>query len=259
MNFLVTNDDGIFAPGVRALVEVISNFGQVYVCCPDQERSAISHSITLRKPLNIQKTDLFGEHIQAWCIDGTPADCVKLALDVLIKEPIDYIISGINLGSNIGRDVYYSGTISAAVEGASLGYKAFAISVDAYDTEKLNLKNQKQYLYQFLQHFLHQDLKNGTVYNINLPYVEPEHYLGPVVTELDLSVKRYKHVHIEDGMGQLFYWLKDHRKTIESEAGNADFSLITQGYLTITPLTVSFINQDTLQQTQLLIEGALKK
>lgn len=259
MNFLVTNDDGVFAPGVRALVEVLHNFGTVYVCCPDQERSAISHSITLRKPLNIRKTDIFGEHVQAWVIDGTPADCVKLALDILIKEPIDMIFSGINLGSNIGRDVFYSGTISAALEGASLGYKAFAISVDAYDVEGLNFTYPKQYLYQFLKHFIQAELAIGTVYNINIPYVTPERYVGPAIGELDFSLKRYKHVHIEDDMGQLFYWLKDHRKKIQSDTQVSDFNLVSKGYLTITPLTLSFTNAEMMEKTKTIVEGVLKQ
>lgn len=256
MNFLVTNDDGLFAPGVRALVEVLNNFGTVFVCCPDQERSAISHSITLRKPLNIQKNDLFGQHVTAWMIDGTPADCVKLALDILIDEPIDFVFSGINLGANIGKDVFYSGTISAAIEAATLQYKSIAVSIDAYDAQMTNFKQAKLYLYQLLQELLQQPLTVGTVYNINLPYVAPELYQGVTVAKLDFSIERYKHIHIQDGQGKIFYWLKDHRRSIDTTVAQSDFALLAQGYTTITPITISHINDEQFQHTTTLIKGA---
>ena len=108
MKFLLTNDDGIASPGLAAIVEVMKQYGEVFVVCPDRDKSAVGHSITFREPLEVLETSVFGEGVKAWTVNGTPADCVKIALQILVPNEIDFVVSGMNLGSNVGRDSYYS-------------------------------------------------------------------------------------------------------------------------------------------------------
>lgn len=236
MNFLVTNDDGIFSPGLEAIVNVAQHFGEVYVVCPDQERSAVSHSITLRKPLKVTKMNLFGSNVQAWTVSGTPADCVKLAFEVLIPKEIDLVISGMNIGSNIGHDLYYSGTIGGAVEASLFGVSAIATSLDVYDAQHANFTSAKKMLASVIKALMNRESMSKVLLNINFPYIEEEQYKGVKVAALDFSVKRYSHVEVSDPNGQLFYWLKDQRAWLTSEYAEHDFALLKKGYVTVTPL-----------------------
>ncbi|WP_141432299.1 5'/3'-nucleotidase SurE [Bacillus sp. 03113] len=236
MRFLVTNDDGIFAPGLTALVEVLQHFGEVYVVCPDQERSAISHSITLRKPLKATPISSFGSNVTAWAISGTPVDCVKLGNEVLVKKKIDFVISGINLGANLGRDIYYSGTISAAVEASLLGIASIAVSLDRYEGNNLDYSIPKRLLFSILEPILSNKIPKGVFLNMNLPYLTKELCKGVKVTPLDLNVCRYKHVGINDPNGQVYYWLKDHLMQLGNVNEDGDYAFLREGYVTITPL-----------------------
>lgn len=248
MNFLVTNDDGIFAPGVKALVEVLENFGKVFVVCPDVENSAISHSITLRRPISVTELYLFNSNqVASWSISGTPSDCVKLALEVLIKEPIDIVFAGINMGSNIGRDVFYSGTISAALEARLFNLPSVALSLDSYNPQETNFSNCKKWLFQFLSEIFKKPLNNNVLLNVNFPYVELDKFKGFRIADLDFSIERYKHVTIDDSFGQIFYWLKDRRSSIVSDYIDCDFMLIKQGYATITPIQYRFTSNELIE------------
>ena len=132
MQILVTNDDGILAPGIQELARSLAALGEVIISAPMEEKSAIGHGITVRDPIRIKPMSFPGI-IQAWAVDGTPADCVKLAVQELICEECSLIISGINNGPNLGTDVLYSGTVSAAIEGAILGLPSIAVSLASYE------------------------------------------------------------------------------------------------------------------------------
>lgn len=248
MNFLVTNDDGITAPGVKALVEVLSNFGKVYVVCPNAEKSAVSHSITMRQPISVDAYNPFHDQVTSWSVSGTPADCVKLALEVLIKEPIDMVFSGINMGSNIGRDIFYSGTIHAAMEAQLFHLPAVALSIDSYNPQETNFSHCKKWLFEFLTKLLKKPLNPKVLLNVNFPSVTKEEFKGFKIADLDFTVDRYKHVTFDDAFGQLVYWLKDHRFSITSNQTDCDFMLIKDGYATITPIQLSYTNQDLMNQ-----------
>ena len=127
MNILVTNDDGITAPGLEALTEAVQDFGRLTIVAPDSERSAASHSITLFDPIDVKQVSMNGQ--VAWSCSGTPVDCVKIALSELMDSPPDLIVSGINRGSNTGQNILYSGTVSAAVESMFSGIPAIAFSI----------------------------------------------------------------------------------------------------------------------------------
>lgn len=253
MNFLVTNDDGIFAPGIKALVDVLSNFGKVYVVSPNTEKSAVSHSITMRQPISVDCYNPFHDQVKSWSVSSTPADCVKLALEVLIDEPIDVVFSGINLGSNIGRDVFYSGTIHAAMEAQLFGLPAVALSIDSYNPQETNFTHCKKWLFEFLSKLLKQPLDPKVLLNVNFPSVTKEEFKGFTMADLDFSVDRYKHVTFDDAFGQLVYWLKDRRSSITSEQLDHDFMMIKEGYATITPIQLSFTNKALKEKYQNLL------
>ncbi|MFS0643623.1 5'/3'-nucleotidase SurE [Siminovitchia sp. 179-K 8D1 HS] len=236
MKFLVTNDDGIFAPGLEALVEVLLHFGEVHVICPDQENSAVSHAITLRQPIKAAKMSLFGPNVPAWAVNGTPADCVKLGLDILIKEPPDFVVSGINPGPNLGRDVYYSGTMAAASEAALYGIPSIAVSLDRLSSQNINFQYPKRLLYEVLETLLANQIPKGVFVNINVPYIGKEACRGVRVVPLDLSVNRYSYVGLNDPYGHVYYWLKDNLFHLADFAKEGDFAALKEGYITVTPL-----------------------
>ncbi|MGJ9384227.1 5'/3'-nucleotidase SurE [Salipaludibacillus sp. CF4.18] len=236
MKFLVTNDDGIFAPGVAALIEVLQHFGEIYVVCPDQERSAISHSITLRQPLKASTVSLFGNNVHAWAVNGTPADCVKLGLEVLMKDTPDFVVSGINIGPNLGRDVYYSGTMAAAAEASLFNIPSIAVSLDRLNHKGIDFQIPKRLFYQVIESLLGNKIPQGVFVNVNLPYLKKEHCLGMAVVPLDLTVNRYKFVGLNDPYGQVYYWLKDHLPQLANFEKEGDYGKLRAGYITVTPL-----------------------
>jgi 5'-nucleotidase len=232
----VTNDDGIFAPGVEALVEVLQHFGEIYVVCPDQEKSAISHSITLRRPLKATPVSLFGANVHAWAVNGTPADCVKLGLEVLMKDQPDFVVSGMNIGPNLGRDVYYSGTMAAAAEASLHNIPALAVSLDRMSMKDIQFQGPKRLLYEVMEPLLANHVPEGVFININLPYLTKEACSGIEVVPLDLSINRYHFVGLNDPYGQVYYWLKDHKDQLTNVDKECDFAKLKAGYVTVTPL-----------------------
>lgn len=236
MKFLVTNDDGVLSSGLSAVVEVLQRYGQVHVVCPDQQRSAASHSITLKKSLQVKKTKLFGDNVPAWTVNGTPADCVKLALDVLIPTEIDLVISGINIGANIGHDYYYSGTISGAMEAFIQGISAIAVSLDISDGCIVDFSFSKKALSQIIEAIGDRVNRTPFLYNINIPNIKEEECKGLKTAPLDFSLKRYCYIEESVLEEEKSYMLVDHRAKLSSEYPDHDFALLNDGYITVTPL-----------------------
>ena len=145
MRILLTNDDGIFAEGLQVLVQEIKKIAETYVVAPDHEQSATGHAITMHRPLRAEKIRYFhSENVPAWFVNGTPADCVKLGVEALLPTRPDLVVSGINRGANLGTDVIYSGTVSAAIEGTVLGIPAVAVSLTEYDNPRYEYAAQLQ-------------------------------------------------------------------------------------------------------------------
>ncbi len=236
MRILVTNDDGIFHPGVEAMVSVLQHFGEVYVVCPDKERSAISHSITLRNPIKALPTNIFTTGISSWLVNGTPADCIKLGIEVLMKEPPDIVFSGINIGPNLGRDIYYSGTIAGANEASLYGIPSVALSLASFDNANVNYQQIKALFYQIGEVIIQNKIPRGMMLNVNLPYTSKELCRGVKVVPLDMSVSRYRHVGLNDPNGNVYYWLKDTYQELDALAKDKDFSMLKQNYVTISPI-----------------------
>ncbi|KZE38622.1 hypothetical protein AV656_06870 [Bhargavaea cecembensis] len=236
MRFLVTNDDGIFAPGLAAAVDVLQHFGKVAVVAPDGERSAASHSITLRKPLKAERLTIFGGNVPAYAIiGGTPADCVKLALDVLFEEKPDCVVSGINAGANIGRDIHYSGTIGGAREGNLSGIPGVAVSLDRTDAAEPDFGAAKGLFYTALSSLRKEEALEG-ILNINLPAIPESACPGIVEAVPDFSLDRYRHMTADQPEGGVLYWLRDRQAWLESSRPDGDYHLLREGYITVSKI-----------------------
>lgn len=241
MNILVTNDDGIFASGVLCLAQALQQFGNVSIVCPDQERSAISHAITLKSPVKANKVNFFDTSLEAWAVNGTPADCVKMAVEVILKDKPDVIVSGINRGPNLGRDVFYSGTISAAIEGAMYQIPSIAVSLATLKPSP-NFSIVEPLAYDVFETLLRHKLSPEAVLNINLPYLSKEMVKGVAVTPLAMDVLRYQYVGLNDPQGYLCYWPSDHLSELHFEDEESDYYKLRDGFITITPLQLNMTN-----------------
>ncbi len=207
MNILVSNDDGVFALGIRTLADALATAGhRVTVVCPDRERSATGHGLTLHKPLRVEQVEgVFSPEVTAWACSGTPSDCVKLALDAVLETAPDFVLSGINHGANLGTDVLYSGTVSAAMEGILEGIPAIAISLTSFAYK--NFQPAAQFAVKIVSHLEQQPLNLPILLNINVPPVAAEKIRGAIITRQ--GIRRYfdqfeKRI---DPRGKIYYWL----------------------------------------------------
>jgi 5'-nucleotidase len=243
VRFLVTNDDGIHAEGLMVLVEALSELGEVCIVAPNQERSGVSHAITVNRPLRIEKFSVFPRIGESYVMDGTPADCVKLAIESMNLE-VDYVVSGINNGANLGIDVFYSGTVAAAFEGALQKIPSIAVSLCK------NPLDAHTY-YQTAASSLCKLLSNtewttvSALLNINVPNVPIELIRGFKAAKL--GVNRYKNEFEKrlDPRGKPYYWMKGVQFHVDSTEGD-DFSAIEQNYISVTPLLTDLTNYQIL-------------
>ena len=236
---LLTNDDGIEAKGLKALIKEISKIAQVLVVAPDREQSATSHSLTLTRPLRLNK---IGEKI--YSIDGTPTDAVMIAFHKVLKKKPDILISGINSGPNLGDDVTYSGTVAAAIEGTILGIPSIAVSITDYDFDKFD--NPAKFVKKLAKYVLKNGLPADTFLNVNIPpHKRPLNKYK--ITRLGRRV--YKDVVVEkiDPRGKNYFWIAG--QAIVSEGGkDSDFLAIEKGYISITPLHLDWTNYKTIEE-----------
>src|SRR5579864_675919 len=239
LRVLLTNDDGIASPGLVALARAVSRAATVFVVAPEHERSAASHAITLHKPLRATRTSLPGLDLPAWATNGTPADCVVLAVLDLLTEPPDVVVSGINAGANLGMDLIYSGTVSGAVEAALFGIAAIAISVAAFRV--IHWEPAADFAALLVREVAAHALPPDTFLNVNLPNCPAARIAGVEITRQ--SARRYVS-RIEkrsDPRGRDYYWLTG---TMDSEEGPAgtDSWAVAQGRISVTPLRLDMTN-----------------
>lgn len=207
MRLLISNDDGVFATGIRALADTLAAAGhQVTVVCPDRERSATGHGLTLHEPIRAEAVKgVFHPDIQAWACSGTPSDCVKLALGAILDQPPDWVLSGINQGANLGTDVLYSGTVSAAMEGVIEGIPAIAFSLTSF-TQR-DFVPAAQFAQRLLDTLKRQPLPTPMLLNVNIPAVSAGAIKGCLIARqgirryIDMFEKRI------DPRGKTYYWL----------------------------------------------------
>lgn len=231
MHLLLTNDDGIDADGLRLLARALGRRARLSVVAPATERSASGHSITLTRPLFAEPRAVEGAE-RAWAVDGTPADCVKLAIDVLLAEAPDLVISGINHGSNLGRDVFYSGTVSAAIEASFLGHSAMAVSQGRASHD--GLAWAASFIAWWLDHgFL--PPPPGVVYNVNLPPFRGRPPRRVVPAPLGRRIYRNEFQSEQQEGGRVVWWLGG-QPVDHGEAPDSDVAVVSQGHIALTPL-----------------------
>ncbi len=241
MKILLTNDDGIFAPGLHAAWRALKTVGEVFVCVPDRPRSACSHSVTLHKPLRAKAVET-PDGI-AHTSNGTPADCVPLALLQLMKTKPDLVVSGINLGPNLGDDVHYSGTVAGAMEGLLNGIPSMAISLADWDNA--NWDAATDFLQSFAPQIPQLQLAPDTFLNVNVPNLARENVAGIRVTSQGSrryqgDVTRHEAPHVG-----VYYW-RGGEILDRSETDNTDILAIQNGFISVTPLHVDLTNRDSM-------------
>lgn len=241
MKILLTNDDGVDSKGIRTLLKELRRIASVYIVAPDREQSTTSHSLTLHKPLRLIKVEK-----NIWKTNGTPIDCVKLGVGVLLKNEVDLVISGINRGANLGNDVLYSGTVAAAFEAAQMGITSLAVSL-VRNEKKEDFNFAAKFVRKFINKMAKINLPHGTFLNLNFPPLPKNKIQGVAVTKL--GYKRYKDI-IEkriDLKGQTYYWLSGEVLVPEKIDLETDISQIENGKISITPVRINLTDFDTLE------------
>ena len=244
MRLLLSNDDGILAHGLECLLRAAEPLGEVYVVAPDREQSATSHSLTLHYPLRPVRR---GE--RRWQVDGTPTDCVMLAVEALMPERPDFVLSGINHGQNMGEDVLYSGTVAAAMEGLALGIPSIAISFAGGDlrADLTHLDQQVEVLTPLLRHLISlPSFPPNTLLNVNLPPVPAGKINGVRLTRLGRRVYSNSLQAMHDPWGREIYWIGGGSATWAGP-DDSDFRAIQEGYVSVTPLHLDLTHHDILQ------------
>lgn len=241
MRILVTNDDGYLAGGLRVLAEAASGLGTVSVVAPDREQSATSHSLTLHYPLRVRRTDS-----GVMVVDGTPTDCVVLAIGELLEARPDFVLSGVNHGANLGDDVLYSGTVAAAMEATILGIPAVAVSYTGRDAESIG--KWSDVLARLLQRLLGRaDLPKETLFNVNLPAVAPADVAGVKITTLGRRAYVGSLTRAADPNGREYYWIGGGESTWWGGEAS-DFHAVHAGYISVTPLHLDLTNYRLLEE-----------
>ncbi len=239
---LVSNDDGIYSNGIKALTEVAAEFGDVIIVAPDRQQSAVGHAITIETPLRAQKIKISDE-FQGFAINGTPADCVKLAHDQLLDIKPDLVLSGINHGSNAGINILYSGTVSAATEGTVLGYSSIAVSCTDYDNEA-DLTGCQDAARRVITLVLDKGLPKGVTMNVNAPS-------GPIkgIKWARMADSRYveEYEGRKDPFNRPYYWLTGKFELLD-DGNDSDIHILNEGYAAVTPIQYDLTDYDLLRK-----------
>ncbi|MGH7474713.1 MAG: 5'/3'-nucleotidase SurE [Longimicrobiales bacterium] len=243
MKILITNDDGYLARGIRVLARAAEQLGEVRVVAPDREQSATSHSLTLHYPLRV-RNDEPNVHI----VDGTPTDCVVLAMGEILEEKPDIVLSGVNHGPNLGDDVLYSGTVAAAMEATILGIPAIALSYAGREAEHLEAWESR--LLELLRQIIGRaDFPPDTLININLPPLPPTQSQGVRVTTLGRRAYIDSLTRAMDPSGREYFWIGGGESRWWG-AESSDFRAIEEGYVSVTPLHLDLTNYGLIRDLQ---------
>jgi 5'-nucleotidase len=242
VNILVSNDDGILAPGLGVLAEACQTVGTVTVVAPDREQSGTSHSLTMHRPVRpARRPD------GAFQVDGTPTDCVLLALGALLAERPDFVFSGVNHGPNMGEDVLYSGTVAAAMEAVTLGVPGIAISYAGPTSDLTTLQSYRELLARLIGRIVRvKDFPKETLLNINLPPIAADQVRGIKVTQLGSRFFQESLTRMSDPWGHEIFWIGG--GTIHWTGGeNSDHRAVADGFISITPLHMDLTNYRLLE------------
>lgn len=234
---LVTNDDGITAPGIRNLVESMKAFGEVIVVAPDSPQSAMGHAITISKPLRLDRVEVF-PGVESWQCSGTPVDCVKLAVNQILHRKPDLLVSGINHGSNSSINVIYSGTMSAAMEGAIEGIPSIGFSLLNYSLQA-DFKPARKMVERIVRNILDIGLPEGTLLNVNIPNLPVSKIRGIRICRQANAKWKEEFDERKDPYGRTYYWLTG--KFVNFDTGDdTDEWALHNGYVSVVPVQFDF-------------------
>lgn len=247
MRILLSNDDGVEAPGLRALAEALNNVGDITVVAPDRDRSGASNSLTLDMPIRMRK------HVNGFFrVEGTPTDCVHLAITGLLENEPDMVVAGINAGANMGDDVIYSGTVAAATEGRFLGFPAMAISMVPH--EPLYFETGARIAQRLVQRLCNSPLSSDSILNVNVPDLPYDEIQGIEVTRLGHRHKAEPMVRATDPRGRPIYWVGP--AGMEQDAGpGTDFYAVRNGFVSVTPIHVDLTRHQALAEVAAWLKG----
>lgn len=243
MRILIANDDGIYSSGIRALTEGLVQNNEVYVVAPDRERSATGHSLTLHRPLRLDEVNHLPNVKGAYATDGTPSDCIKIAIGAILKEPPEIVLSGINHGPNMGTDVLYSGTVSAAMEGAIFNIPSIAISLA--DQKPQDFSAAVCFISELLKFVNQIKFPDRTLLNINIPPLPLSEIAGVEITSLGVRPYNDYFEKRVDPRGKTYYWLAG-EAIEEDELPGTDVYAVRNNQISITPVTIHMTNEKML-------------
>jgi len=244
---LITNDDGITAPGIGNLVEAVKDLGQLVVVAPDKPQSGMGHAITIGHPLRMNELDLFGG-IEAWQVSGTPADCVKLAVDKLLHRKPDLCLSGINHGANHAINVIYSGTMSAAMEAAIEGIPSVGFSLMDYSLEA-DFSAAREVVRSIVMKLLAEKQDNHLLLNVNIPKVSMELLAGIKICRQAYAKYQEDFDERTDPHGRKYYWLTGEFVNMD-EGDDTDVWALEHNYVSVVPIAIDFTNYKMKQQLE---------
>jgi 5'-nucleotidase len=246
VRILLTNDDGVYAPGLRAMRLELLKLGEVTVVAPATEQSAVGHSITLLTPLLVQEVLDEQGRPMGWAVEGRPADCVKLALLELLPEPPDLIVSGLNAGSNTGINVLCSGTVAAAIEGAFCQRTSVAVSLEYTKPKPLDFPRAAELARRVIEQILAHKPADGALFNVNIPSLEK----GPVrgVRTVPQNVAPWQEAFDRrvDPRGRVYFW-SGPGITCPDPHPDTDVTALEEGYITVTPLQFNLTHAEMLE------------
>jgi len=240
LNILVSNDDGIHSEGIKALADVLAPLGDVFVVAPDRERSASGHSLTLNHPLRVE--EIKKNHL---AVDGTPTDCINLAMNGLLPQRPDIVVSGINKGSNMGDDITYSGTVAAAIEGTLLGVPSIAVSLAARNN--FEFSGAADFAKRVVRFVLDNGMPKDTLLNINVPDIDCRKINGYRITRQGKRVYGDAIIEKVDPRGRKYYWVGGDNLGFE-HIDDSDFHAVSEGYISITPLHLDLTNFNSMEE-----------
>ncbi len=242
MHILVTNDDGYLAPGIRVLADALADLGDITIVAPERNCSGASNSLTLMKPLRVDQIK-----DKLYRVDGTPTDCVHLALSGLLDSMPDIVVSGINAGPNLGDDVLYSGTVAAAMEGRYLGLPSIAVSLDG--TPCKHYETAAAVASRVVSRLMINPLADDVLLNINVPDIEVDELNGMQSTRLGFRHQAEPMTRQQDPYGRPIYWVGPPGTAQDGGAGT-DFHAVEQGYASVTPMQVDLTRHGGIEPLQ---------
>jgi 5'-nucleotidase len=246
VRILLTNDDGVYAPGLRALRAELLNLGEVVVVAPATEQSAVGHSITLLTPLLVQEVNDEQNRFMGWAVEGRPADCVKLALLELLPEPPDVVVSGLNAGSNAGINVLYSGTVAAAIEAAFFRRTSIAVSLE-YTKPKLDFPRAAAHARRVIEQIMAHQPARGSLFNVNIPSLEKGPIRGVRVVPQNVAPYVERFDRRVDPRGRVYFWTTPGFSCPEP-LPDTDVTALAERYITVTPLQFDLTQRGLLDE-----------